>query len=245
VSDAHFIEDKAGAVGEFVTRTMGRLMDLARPKYPDYSFVAAPWPLGPSGKRLLSWRSDTLLYWTRGVAVTTRCKSPDRAVQYLDFWFSDEGDRMLNFGIEGDTYTLVKGKPTYTERITKNPDGISVSEARAMFLPVTDDMVGIERVEGFMQFLVYPEQIEAMEKVWSVNDGALGLPQLSLGDADSQRIGKLMGDITTYRDESMNKFIMGLMPLGDFDGYVSTIKKMGIEEVIAIYQTAVNDFRAR
>jgi len=243
-SDALFLDDKAGAVGEFVTRTQGRLMDLGREKYESYTWVATPWPIGPAGKKLLSWRGDGRLFWTGGVTVTTACKTPDRAVKYLDFFFSEKGNRLLNFGVEGVTYNIVNGEPKFTNLITNNPDGYSLAEARTIFIPATDDPLGVEVKEAFFQFLTYPEQIEGME-IWADNDGVLGLPQVALADEDAQKVSKIMGDINTYVSENVSKFIMGEKPLSEFNDYVSTIRKMGIDDAIAVYQAAVKEFNAR
>ena len=39
------------------------------------------------------------------------CTQPELAVQWMDFWFTEEGARLANFGTEGISYTLVNGKP--------------------------------------------------------------------------------------------------------------------------------------
>lgn len=40
---------------------------------------------------------------------------PVATIKYFDFWFTEEGRRMANFGMEGDTYTMVDGKPIFTD----------------------------------------------------------------------------------------------------------------------------------
>ena len=41
-----------------------------------------------------------------GIGITTACKDPVRAVQFLDYLCSDEGQVLVNWGIEGVNYTL-------------------------------------------------------------------------------------------------------------------------------------------
>jgi putative aldouronate transport system substrate-binding protein len=46
-------------------------------------------------------------------------------------------------------------------------------------------------------------------------------------------------DIETYVKEMRDKFITGVNNVGtDWDEYVATVKKMGIDEVLAVYQAA-------
>lgn len=41
-----------------------------------------------------------------GVGITTSCKDPVRAIQFLDYLCSDEGQVLINWGIEGVNYTI-------------------------------------------------------------------------------------------------------------------------------------------
>lgn len=41
-----------------------------------------------------------------GVGITTACKDPVRAIKFLDYLCSDEGQVLINWGIEGVNYTL-------------------------------------------------------------------------------------------------------------------------------------------
>lgn len=50
-------------------------------------------------------------YPSKSNAITTNCKNPERAMDLLNFWFSEEGCRLQMSGIEGEDYTLVDGKP--------------------------------------------------------------------------------------------------------------------------------------
>ena len=41
-------------------------------------------------------------------------------LQYLDYFYGEEGHMAANFGVEGDTYEMVNGKPRYTDKILNN-----------------------------------------------------------------------------------------------------------------------------
>ncbi|WP_025720751.1 ABC transporter substrate-binding protein [Paenibacillus sp. 1-18] len=45
-----------------------------------------------------------------GIGITTSCKNPVRAIKFLDFLASDEGQILRNWGIEGQHYNVENGK---------------------------------------------------------------------------------------------------------------------------------------
>lgn len=49
-----------------------------------------------------------------GIGITTACKDPERAIKFLDWLASDEGQVLRNWGVEGKHYTLVNGVRTFT-----------------------------------------------------------------------------------------------------------------------------------
>ena len=54
-----------------------------------------------------------------GVSITRNCKDPERAIQFFEFYMSDEGQMLMYHGIEGKDYTMVDGMPKNTEEKSK------------------------------------------------------------------------------------------------------------------------------
>lgn len=49
--------------------------------------------------------------------ISKNCKNPERAIQFLTYLISEEGQMDTNFGIEGETYTIENGIPKLTKEI--------------------------------------------------------------------------------------------------------------------------------
>lgn len=49
--------------------------------------------------------------------VSKNCKNPDRAIQFLTYLISEEGQMDTYFGIEGETYTMENGVPKLTPEV--------------------------------------------------------------------------------------------------------------------------------
>ncbi|MFD1177689.1 ABC transporter substrate-binding protein [Paenibacillus puldeungensis] len=104
-----------------------------------------------------------------GIAITTKCKDPVRAIKFLDWLASDEGQVLRNWGIEGKHYTVdANGKRVIpkevqdrrvndTTNFTKetglgNPAGLY-----AAFAPRYGD--GVKDSTGNYYTINFPEQI--------------------------------------------------------------------------------------
>ena len=62
--------------------------------------------------------TDTTVSWLiggNGVVITPDCENVELAARYLDFWYSEAGILLSNFGKEGVSYTMVNGVPTFTD----------------------------------------------------------------------------------------------------------------------------------
>ncbi|MDR0450475.1 MAG: hypothetical protein LBH26_04340 [Treponema sp.] len=54
-----------------------------------------------------------------------------------------------------------------------------------------------------------------------------------------------MSEVTAYRDEMNAKFLLGTESLSNWDNYVNTIRRMGIDRAIAIQNAALARYNAR
>ena len=59
---------------------------------------------------------------------------------------------------------------------------------------------------------------------------------------DNEEASALDTEIRTYVEENTMKFVNGTRPIGEFDKFVDTLKKMNVERYIEIYQNAYNNY---
>src|SRR5690606_30209797 len=100
------------------------------------------------------------------VAITTSAKNPEEIVKWLDFAYSEEGHMLFNFGIEGVTYEMIDGYPTYTKEITDNPDGLPMTQALGKYVRASYSGPFIQDKGYIEQYANLPEQQEAIT-LWS------------------------------------------------------------------------------
>jgi putative aldouronate transport system substrate-binding protein len=88
----------------------------------DAYLVPAIPPKGPNGDQMVEVIGDMSV---NGYMITANCKNPELAVKYLDYIYaSKEGMELMNFGIEGWTYTKAEdGSYLLSEDVTNDKDG--------------------------------------------------------------------------------------------------------------------------
>ena len=89
----------------------------------DAHFVVVAPPMGPDGTQMTTSQMQPIRGYT---AISADSKYIKEIVQMFDYFYSEEGSLLMNFGIEGETYTMVDGKPTYTDAIAHDPEGRSI-----------------------------------------------------------------------------------------------------------------------
>lgn len=135
---------------------------------------------------------------------------------------------LLNFGIEGESYEMVDGKPVYTDTILKNPDGLSINEALLLNCRATAPAPGFKQAPEYLeQYYEFPQQRDAL-KLW-VNNAQEGrktmLPNLMPTSEEAEEIAAIVTDLNTYVNEMTWKFITGEESLDKFDDFRNTVSK--------------------
>jgi putative aldouronate transport system substrate-binding protein len=129
-------------------QTYGHYPVTMSEKYKDTSF----WPAGFDGGY--------------GISISSKCKDPVRAIQFLDYLASEEGQILNNWGIEGKHYTVENGKrmviPAVQERMDNDNAAFQKESGVGLYWNL---MVhygdGIKDSTGNYFTRSYPEQLTA------------------------------------------------------------------------------------
>lgn len=239
LKDSKVTNNQLGSFDGWVGGDIGKYTDLMKTKDPNFKFMGVQFPsLVKDGEVVATLQPGFGGY---GAAISKSAKNPEQIAAWLDYGYSEKGNLLFNFGIEGESYTMVNGKPTFTDLIVKNPNSLPVSQALARYTRMGSNAPFEYSVDGYEQYNAMPEQREAKANWAKANHEKL-MPQLSLTNDEQTKDASIMTDLITYRDEMINKFIMGAESLDKFDDYINTLKKLGIEDDIKIKQTAYDRY---
>ena len=255
-SDPNIYADLAGSWKGLSNYWEQRLPQVLE-KNPNADFVAVPWPTAANG---IAYADDYGMgYGDRYCAViSVDCKNVEAAARLIDAMYTEEGTNCTTWGtIEGDpinpewtqghgTYTVdengVKHETEWANQMTQNfYDGAFANKYRYAMSHVSfprwvaADYLAATREQRYVD--------SAM--LWASASNALEYPAAITLSTDAQKAVAEIENMGTYISEMNYKFITGAEPLTNFDTYMDTLQKMGIENLIALYQEAYDNFMSR
>jgi putative aldouronate transport system substrate-binding protein len=207
---------------------------------PGSSVIGVPYPKLSTGQTLRFRQKSQDIRSDQSVALSARTRYAAEIIKMFDYMYSPEGSFLITFGNEGESYTLnAQGKPVSTQLLSNNPLGSTAAMA-AKYMGRTGPFWR-DRYEA--TFLDFSGIQTPARDVWHNSSNAEGI-RLSypIPVADAQRLSSIMADVNTYVNEMFLKFIMGQEPLANFNTYVQNVRRMGIDDAIAIHNAAYSRF---
>lgn len=86
-------------------------------KDPDGIYIAVDGPKNHNGDDPVL-PTNSITGWTVTL-ISKNCKHPDRAIAFLDYLMSEEGQKLTSIGVEGEMYQVVDGKTVLNEDVEK------------------------------------------------------------------------------------------------------------------------------
>ncbi len=153
------------------------------------------------------------------------------AARFLDWFYTDEAIELVSWGKEGETFEIVDGKKQYIL-------GEKGGQVQTLY--------GFSTYGAFLR--MDPEAVASTEseELAATRDVAMEalLPyanpviNLAFNEEEAKKKEELYSAINSYTAEMVTKFILGQEPLSKFDEFKSEIDKMGVDELLKVYDSA-------
>ena len=178
-----------------------------------------------------------------GYVVTTACYDVETCLRWIDYWYSEDGTFLANYGIEGLTWEYDEaGEPHLTELILASEIGLPSSLTSSIYCinsgPYIEDCTR-------NQYFFGEGQRAAME-LWDHSDKEFcseAYPESAgLTVEESEEYAAIMGDIETYMEETISRILVGNDPVDTLSTMADTLRSMGIEDAIALKQAAYDRY---
>ena len=208
---------------------------------PDFEVLAIREPVKQEGD-IPHFGKANASAMTDGTAISGTCKNVELAVAWCNYWYTDEGQEMANWGQKDVTYTLDEnGDPQWTDFVLNNPDGIpktTVTNLHCLTIG-TVNYVPTDTT-GYEQYV-----IDALE-TWKYGDDANDIPSTAtFTSEESEEYNSIIADVSTYYLETLLKLINGTMDFSEYDAFVENLKAMGVDDCVEIKQTVYDRYMAR
>lgn len=232
--------DSAALLNGFLGSALGRYLPQKLAEDSSWDLTGAAYPVRKSGEINEYPTMEPDVNRDHTIGITTGCKNPEAAVRWCDNLYSDEGYMLVNFGVEGEDYNLVEGKPVYTDKILNNADGLSINEALLVSCRATSAAPGFNQAPEYLeQYYQYEQQKESF-KMWEANTEAGRkhvTPILYPTAEESDIIATISADMNIYVSEQIWNFVTGAASLDKYDEFRSELKnKFRFDEYLEIMQ---------
>jgi putative aldouronate transport system substrate-binding protein len=195
---------------------------------------------GPTGERnALSHHTE--IDPANGGAISSTTKKADDVARLFDLIYSTEGQRLVHYGIEGDTYTMVNGVATFTDKVLKHPT-LSIMNYGNAYIADMSNLPGVQPPE-YYQLILSPEAVEGNQMTASANSvPSKKPPTLRFNSAEMAEIQGIQRDIDTYVDENRDKFINGQQSFSQWNAFQTGLQQLKVARLVEINNAAYQRF---
>ncbi|MBU7317934.1 extracellular solute-binding protein [Paenibacillus oleatilyticus] len=193
---------------------------------------------GPHGDQLFVSVKNPIA-WPGAFVITDKNKNPEATVRWIDHFYGDEGATFYFMGQKDVTYIQTPdGKLEYVDDIKKNPNGLTLDQAAARhFTWPGGSYPGYVQEKYFKGSESLPESIEAGKKASRhlIKDMWYSF---NFTEEETAFMNSKGADIQKLITETEANLINGTASFDDWDKYVATVQKMGVDQYLNIYRAA-------
>lgn len=230
--DDLFGKNMAGAIHDWFASTAG-LNDKLDSEIDGFNLRHMAPPIG-TAKEPFTRIQMSKVRGDGGWSISHSNADPVATIKMMDYLFSNEGSKLVNFGIENDTYVTEGGKPVYTDKITSDPDN-GFHESLVTY--------GMQWKIGLQQDIEYEKQfanaIATAARIDYMDNFIIDeFPLLSFTEDEQMVIDDKFSQIKLYTAEMSARALVGAISPSEFAQAFDELNNMGLKDVTAIYQAA-------
>ena len=247
-NDAYGIDEDAGIRGESgaMVSVYTKIARMEEENIDEHAeFCAVQYPVQNVGETcqagdMLRQMGSKKLYVTKAVSE----EDLPRVLKMLDDFYDFDYGFELAYGQENDTWTYdAQGEITFTDKVVHNEWNLPEDKAVESLLMPSNLML-LKDWSREVTFMT--EKNKDMCEVWDKDGVDLYVPVLQLTASEKEVYDNIMLDVEPYMKEMTNKMIVGAVDIDtEWDIYIQTLKSMGIEGAVNLYQNAYNRYMHR
>lgn len=195
---------------------------------------------GPNGDKQYIGIADPVTS-SGAFTITNENEHPAATLRWIDYFYGDEGSKLMLMGVEGETFEETEeGELKYKDYITESDESLTEELSKFTiwgggfpFMFKEDYFFGAETTDQELESAgrLEPDTIEKP------------LSQLPYTEEENKTMNSLGSDIEKYVNETRDKLIEGQMSFDEWDDYVETIEKMGLDKYMEVQQDAYERYQ--
>ncbi|MDF2522889.1 MAG: transporter substrate-binding protein [Clostridiales bacterium] len=184
-------------------------------------------------------------HWvTNNYAINSKSKNADIAIRLIDWMYSEEGAIVTNYGVLNEHYSLENGqikiKQDLLDKYKDNPDPFHTMQSdlgtgRFSICPYIDETLMMISQPGLSSIIsTLKNQRNARSKVQP--------PPME--KEEQERISSILSELEAYFDKEVDKFIMGIRPISEYNEVIQRLKFLGSDEMEKILNNAYARYKS-
>lgn len=183
---------------------------------------------------------------TQSWVVRADVKEPERVVKFLDWFYSDEGTMLTNWGVEGEHYTIgPDGVPSFTDAFKDKYTKTAETANTAMWL---SDLGALSAQLGLVSDDRNEMSLNGDVNPWNdiILDGmadGTNYPYVldpPFNEEEREQLKQLRSQIDNYLEANMDKFIIKDGAIAaEWDSFVQALQDKGSDKLVKIFNDAL------
>ncbi|MBQ6382268.1 MAG: extracellular solute-binding protein [Clostridia bacterium] len=170
----------------------------------------------------------------------------DKCLELLNFLYSEEGSEIVNWGVEGLSYTKdADGNHAWTDLVKNDPDYPMSDAVFKYALPTLGSWPKAMSYEAWGSMNLQVEDQILTHKNYAAGDNGLDRPGFSLNMEEQDTYSRIITDVNTAVSETYMNVITGQKTMEDLDALLAQVKSMGIADAVAAFQSAYARYLTR
>ncbi|MBQ7064264.1 MAG: extracellular solute-binding protein [Firmicutes bacterium] len=234
-------------------------------------YEGAPVPTLNKGETPKMGHRDNVHTLYGGWYMTTQAPDKYRLAQVMDFLYSEEANRTMYFGIEGENYHVdpdgrinhyeigadgavvdlrTSWEPSRTATPSAYAQGYFVLATASIYKDNNPEIATPEPVDEnadeLTKKLRHIEEVrQTALKLWASFDPVNRMPELVYTTEQLETRTEIYSEIENYVYEQVARFIMGDRDLNDFDNFRTEVYNMDLETALSIAQEVLDQYNGK
>ncbi len=201
---------------------------------------------GPAGDKL--WAAIRADFHSTGNAVIpATCRDPELVLRWLDYFWTDEGTLFYHMGVENETFIVKEdGSYDYAPFIYEEmaAENSTFDETVARYSPYPGGGNPMVEVAPYFRGGEMAQVPAATARALFSYGPSEYWPGFTFTVDEAVTLNALSSDIDKFCTDSRISFITGMSSMDEWDGYLERLALFRTDELLAIYQAALDRYLA-
>ncbi len=230
---AQLLNGQASVSRDFFTRPSWFMQNGGPENDPDFQMDVLPAFETADGEQL-TMTSNARFDSSRVFAIDARSENVEEVLGFLDYLYSDEGQRLLHYGVEGESYEMADGEPQYLvefEDVAASPVGTPVwafHQDRLTFPAPVDNAAYYDFLDDFTSSFAQEH----------FSENAAPHPVIKYSPEQLEERLELKASMQPAMVAGLTAFVTGERPLSEWSAFVEEMDEIGRERMAEIDQEA-------